>query len=324
MELPYNILNRLYKIQSKSGSEKNMIEYLERLLPLLGENIIVTNNENNLYITKGKADTYPCIVAHTDQTQNENKYINILQLEDLFVGFDFHNKKQVGLGADDKNGIFMVILALIKFPALKACLFHGEEVGCLGSKACDLEFFNDCRFILQCDRKGGADFISKGAEVELCSDDFIQDCQLEQFGYKVTTGSMTDVVTLKQRGLGISCCNVSCGYYNPHTDYESTKISELEKCWRLTEHILSLNKTYSHKYCPKVTIDVKIPKINVFQFNKNDKLQRAHAKRIIMKNLGLSDSEIVSLWINYRSKFPFISLIQFKKLYNEKNINKIS
>lgn len=324
MELPYNILTRLYKIQSKSGSEKKMIKYLEGLLPLLGENIIVTNDKNNLYVTKGQSDSYPCIVAHTDQVQNENKHISILQLEDLFVGFDFHNKKQVGLGADDKNGIFMVISALIKFPVLKACLFHGEEIGCLGSTACNLEFFNDCRFVLQCDRKGGNDFISTGAEVELCNDDFIQDCQLEQFGYKATTGSMTDVVTLKQRGLGISCCNISCGYYNPHTDYESTKISELERCWKLTEHILSLNKTYSHKYYPKITPVVKVPKINIQNVAKSKTLQKAYAVRIIMKHLGLSDSDIVSLWIEHRPKFPSISLIQFKKIYDEKNFNKLS
>ena len=54
MELPLNILTRLYKIQSKSGQEAKMIKYLESLLPLLGENIIVKNINNNLYITKGE------------------------------------------------------------------------------------------------------------------------------------------------------------------------------------------------------------------------------------------------------------------------------
>ena len=57
---------------------------------------------------------------------------------------------------------------------------------------------------------------------------------------------------------------------------------------------------------------------------KSMKLQVAYAKRIINKNLGISDSDLVSLWIEHRSKFPSISLIQFKRLYNEKNSIKIS
>jgi hypothetical protein len=57
---------------------------------------------------------------------------------------------------------------------------------------------------------------------------------------------------------------------------------------------------------------------------KSKKLQEAYAKRIIKKNLGLSDSDLVSLWIEHRPKFPSISLIQFKLLYNEKSPNKIS
>lgn len=324
MELPYNILTRLYKIQAKSGSESKMIQYLEGLLPLLGEDIVVTNNKNNLYITKGHAESYPCIVAHTDQVQEESKHVDILRLDDLFVGFDFHKKKQVGLGADDKNGIFMVILALIKFPVLKACLFHGEEVGCLGSTACEMEFFSDCRFVLQCDRKGGKDFISTGSGVELASPEFIQDCKLDEFGYEETTGLVTDVVTLKQRGLKVACCNISCGYYNPHTDYESAKISDIEKCWNLTQHILSLENTYPHKYYPKITKVVKVPKMGMTNITKSRKLQEAYVARIVKKQSVLTDSELVSLWLEHRHKFPLISLIQFKRTYNEKNPNKIS
>lgn len=320
MELPINILTRLYRIQSKSGSETQMLQYLEGLLPLLGDNITVQNIKNNLYITKGQAESYPCIVAHTDQVQVSNNNIRILPLDDLFVGFDFKQKKQVGLGADDKNGIFMVILALIEFPILKACLFHGEETGCLGSSTCDMNFFNDCRFVVQCDRKGNKDFINVGAKIELCGQDFINDCQLDNFGYAETNGMITDVVTLKQRGLPVACCNISCGYYNPHTDYESSKISDIKKCWELVQHILSLSKMYTHTYTPQVI--KPLPVINKTPKTigiRSVKLQQAYANRVISKNPGLSDTEIVSLWMEKRRGFQSISLVQFKKLYNEKN-----
>lgn len=319
MELPINILTKLYKIQAKSGSETKMIQYLERLLPLLGDNITIKNIKNNLYITKGVSDSYPCIVAHTDQVQDVCKNVSILRVEDLFVGFDFVQKKQVGLGADDKNGILMVIMALIKFPVLKACLFHGEETGCLGSTTCDLDFFNDCRFILQCDRRGSGDFISNGANIDLCTKEFIKDCELDKFGYEETKGSMTDVVTLKQRGVSIACCNISCGYYNPHTDYESTKISDLEKCWNFVQHILSLSQTYYHEYKPVIIKRLPILTKPITSIVRSNKLQKAYAVRLITKNPNLSESDIVSLWLEKRHCFQSISLIQFKKMYNEKN-----
>ena len=322
MELPLNILTRLYKIQSKSGQEAKMIKYLESLLPLLGENIIVKNINNNLYITKGECISYPCIVAHSDQVQEPNNNIEILQLEDLYVGFDFKKKKQVGLGADDKNGIFMIILALIHCPILKACVFHGEEIGCVGSTACEMTFFDDCRFVLQCDRRNNEDFINNGANVELCSEEFIKDCLIEEFGYKETNGSITDVVTLKQRGLKISCCNISCGYYNPHTDHESTKISDLEKCWTLVQHILSLDKTYHHLYTPKiykpvssVVIPKKVPTL---------KFQELYAKRLCKKNPDLIPIQITSLWLDNYPKIPLIPLTKFKELYNATNNKSIS
>ena len=319
MELPINILTKLYKIQAKSGSEAKMIQYLEGLLPLLGDNITIKNIKNNLYVTKGTSDSYPCIVAHTDQVQDACKNVSILRVEDLFVGFDFVQKKQVGLGADDKNGILMVIMALIKFPVLKACLFHGEETGCLGSTTCELDFFNDCRFILQCDRRGSSDFISNGASIDLCTEEFIKDCELDKFGYEEVKGSMTDVVTLKQRGVSVACCNISCGYYNPHTDHESTKISDLTKCWNFVQHILSLTQIYHHEYKPVIIKRLSSLTKPTTSIVRSEKLQKAYATRIITKNPNLSESDIVSLWLEKRHGFQSISLVQFKKMYNEKN-----
>lgn len=157
------------------------------------------------------------------------------------------------MGADDKNGIYLALLAIREFPVIKAAFFHGEETGCLGSKACDISFFDDCRFVVQCDRKGSSDFIIQGNGVDLSSEEFETDCELEKFGYKEANGASTDVVALKQRGLKVSCCNISCGYYDPHTDHEYTVWNDLVKCWMLVKHILSLTKTYPHEYvAPKI------------------------------------------------------------------------
>ena len=49
---------------------------------------------------------------------------------------------------------------------------------------------------------------------------------------------MTDVLTLKENGLGVSCINVSCGYYNAHSDEEITIKKDLLKCLLFVEHIM--------------------------------------------------------------------------------------
>ena len=54
--------------------------------------------------------------------------------------------------------------------------------------------------------------------MDICSDDFIKDIEPKEYGYTPTEGMMTDVEQLKENGLNISCINLSCGYYEPHTD----------------------------------------------------------------------------------------------------------
>lgn len=83
----------------------------------------------------------------------------------------------------------------------------------------------------------------------LCSDDFIRTVEPEKYGYAECTGLLTDVYTLKTRGLPVSCINLSCGYYNPHTDTENTILSDLTKCYRFVCHIIRTHKQVSeHRY----------------------------------------------------------------------------
>lgn len=318
------ILHKLYRIPAKSKNEKQMIQYISTLIEHLSDDIKVEVTNNNIYVTRGEAETYPCIVCHTDQVQENNKHVSVLQVDDLLLGFDFTKKKQVGLGADDKNGIILAIKAIISFPVIKACFFHGEEIGCIGSTACDMQFFSNCRYVVQCDRKGNSDFITTGTRVGLCSDEFIHDCDLETFGYKVATGLITDVVTLKQRNLNVSCCNISCGYYNPHTDYETTSISDLEKCWELVKHILSLPKTYPHTYTPPTaTVAAKDhPKIKTpFKTKSGD----PHIPLVCQEGLVIQraistvtfPTNLMNIWLDMYKSIPSISFVRFTEIFTE-------
>lgn len=146
---------------------------------------------------------------------------------------DFHSC----MGGEDKNGIFLALSALMEYPVLKCAFFIGEEIGCIGSSAADIGFFLTCRFCVQIDRCGSSDMVTK-ISGPLCSDSFIKAADCESWGYRESDGMMTDVEALAEAGVSISCINLSCGYYNPHTDNEFTHKPDLEKCWAFVCHLI--------------------------------------------------------------------------------------
>ena len=241
------LLTTLYSIDSKSGSEESMIEFITNHVHDLGLEVILDAKQKNLYITKGESDTYPCVVAHLDEVHRPNPNKTVVTCEDLMFGYDFERKHPTGIGADDKNGIWIALKMLEKYDNIKVAFFSKEEIGCVGSSHANMDFFDDCRFVIQCDRRGNSNFIKSIGTSELCSEEFIKDCNLENFGYKTTSGLSTDVGALKRNGLKVCCCNLSCGYYNPHSDIECTDVNDLHKCLEFVDYILAnLTKVYLH------------------------------------------------------------------------------
>lgn len=242
------LLKTLYEIHSPSKREKRMRKYIRWwILNNISGTTITTDPNGNLLVVKGNAAEYPCIVAHLDQVQDiHSKDFRAIETKDYIIGFSLKNKRQEGLGADDKNGIWIALKCLQKYDYLKVAFFVGEEIGCVGSSSIELSFFDNCRFVLQCDRKNGGDLITS-VWGDLCSKDFLADIDYEKFGYKETHGALTDVATLKERGLAICTLNISCGYYQPHTDQEFTIKSELLNCLAFVFHIIDkCQRKYSH------------------------------------------------------------------------------
>ena len=240
----------LYKIYSPSRGEKRMKKFIRRWVRRnIPEAILESDQKGNIYVTKGESETYPCVVSHIDQVQHtHSKDFEVYQVANTLVGYSQKNKRFEGLGADDKNGIWVCLNCLLDFDVIKCAFFVEEEIGCGGSRAANFEWFGDCRFVLQCDRRNGSDLITKIGWEDLCSQDFLNAIGYEQFGYRPTTGMMTDVETLKDNGVELSMLNISCGYYEPHTDNEFTVIDELENCLNFVEHIIeTCTDVYPHK-----------------------------------------------------------------------------
>jgi hypothetical protein len=168
--------------------------------------------------------------------------------DDIIFGYSPKEKEIQGLGADDKNGLWIGLKCLESFEVIKVAFFVGEEIGCVGSSKCDMEFFADARFVVEADRRGSGDLITNISGMKIASDAFLNSFDYASFGYKSTSGLMTDVLELSERGVGVSCINMSCGYYNPHTDEEFTIIDDLLNALDLVEHIVTTcTDVYPHK-----------------------------------------------------------------------------
>lgn len=238
-KLNFDLLIALYGVHAKSGNEKRMRKFIKRWIAANVPDASVSQDAaGNLYVTKGDSESYPCLCAHMDQVQDFHpKDFTCVEGDDVIFGYSPKTRNQCGLGADDKNGLFVALTCLAEYPALKCAFFVGEEIGCVGSSQADLAFFSDCRFCAQIDRRNDGDLITSISE-QLCSDEFLADANPEAWGYKPMHGAMTDVDELRNRGLEISCVNMSCGYYEPHTNEEFTSKPDLQKCYNFVCHLI--------------------------------------------------------------------------------------
>ena len=210
---------------------------------LAGLDLVVEEDSfGNIFITKGVAGSYPCVTAHLDEVHVPTER-NIVVEGDMIYAVDSQGER-VGIGADDKNGLWIINHLLHTKPVLKVALFvqeerDGEMAGCRGSRDCSLDFFNDVRYILAVDRKGNSDVVTVGkGDIRLCDDDMFPAALLQKYGYECVPGGRTDVVALKERGLQTPCCNIGCGYYNAHKPNEYTVFSHLQKALAFVSELI--------------------------------------------------------------------------------------
>ena len=313
------LLKQLYKIHSPSGNERVMKKFIRKYVwKHIPDVKIETDRKGNLYLIKGVAETYPCIVAHLDQVQREHSKDFIpVETKELIFGYSPRNRKQEGLGADDKNGIWIALKCLKKCKALKIALFVEEETGCRGSNEADMDFFKDCRFVIQPDRRGYKDLITTIGWTDLCSDDFLKTIGYEKFGYQETDGMMTDILTLKENGLGISCINLSCGYYEAHTDREFTVKKDLLNCLKLAGHIIeNCTGVYPHSCSCDATI------YNMYRENDKGNVsfwweeEYEEAVNEIFSMLDVDDTlSVDDLKYMYGFYFPHLKREDYERIY---------
>lgn len=280
-----NKLIDVLSIQTNSSNEKLMILYLSKCL----EQMDLRYNRDwfidaagNLLVIKGKAKTYPCVVAHMDtvhkfvggfevykkymhyyKTVNKKKItarrcleLHAYDNKNTTAG-DFHDS--VGVGGDDKCGVFACLYFLKILPAVKIVFFSREEVGCIGSRNVSHSFFEDCRYIIQLDRKNGHDFITNYCSGKTISHRFSSELGglKKEFSFRSARGSVTDSVKLWDAGVGISCINLSAGYHNSHSSFEYVDVNELFNSINFVNAIIYHLKEMRYESKPKPIVPTK-------------------------------------------------------------------
>ena len=248
---------RLFSVPS-TGNETHISLFLIKELETIGVDYEI-DILGNFLITKGNAENYPCFVAHLDTVHRYDNGYHISVKSGRYLKAHDDSYKPVGCGGDDKAGINVCLNLLRELDAVKIAFFTAEETGGTGSSYVDLKFFDSCRFIASIDRWGGKDIITDyfGTSV---SQKFKSDTGklLKRFGYKRTSGFFTDCFNLQERDVGVSCFNLSCGYYEHHSSTEYMDMNENYLCYLLCLELAELRSVYKHysmqeKYSPKVS-----------------------------------------------------------------------
>lgn len=247
-DLFYHLL--MFRTHSFNPLQDELLKYIEEYIIKNCNNVIIEyDTYGNLYVTKGIATHYNCVVAHVDINQDEIENVSIIKHNDFIFGFDDDNKVQCGLGFDDKVGVYFNLHCLLNFENIKAVFTKDEEVGCIGTSHLDLTFFENVNFLLQLDRNSYANDISHSTNgIKTVTKNF-QKCInfiLKKYNYEWQRCIYTDVGEISQ-ATNLCAVNISCGYFNEHCENEVLSINHFINAINFAVEILqTVKKQHKH------------------------------------------------------------------------------
>lgn len=232
----------LLSIPSKTYQEDLMVSFITDFLYSRGYEFY-TDDLSNIYVTKGIVEYYPCFVSHLD-TVHSMTPIRVVEkmlpndngeMKLALQGYSMFNDQHVGIGGDDKCGIYVCLKLLESLDNVKIAFFVSEEVGCIGSSEADNYFFSDVGYVVQFDAPSnymvseycsGVQLFDRNSEFftrmePVLSETFNPEFKLQKHPY-------TDVKALKELFPHINMINLSCGYHRYHTPNEYIIVEEVE------------------------------------------------------------------------------------------------
>lgn len=248
MELAYlnqDFVLETMSIPSNSHNEFRMVVYVIQFARRNGIDYEF-DSYGNIYLTKGKlaeGEFYPCVTSHLDSVRSEqDPYIRAGVNLDLKceltkdgehkLSVDSKGQSAIGIGADDKGGVCICLSMFEHFEKLKACFFLCEELGCLGSKELDKDWFNDVGYCIGYDSPDLFRAAWSCSGVKLFSYEFYEKWMkpvCDEWGLKDCFYSepITDVMEIRKQ-VGVMCMNFGNGGYNAHTTSEYCIIEHMD------------------------------------------------------------------------------------------------
>ena len=323
----------LLSVPSKTYQEEDMVEYICNELDSIEGVTYYRDDMMNIYATKGdleEGEYYPMFIAHTDTVHT--KIDKIVVKEEKLIrpntfGKSFGDDKvdclkaytedgsPTGIGGDDKCGIFICLELLKQLDKVKIGLFVSEETGCHGSSKCDENFLQDVGYITQYDAPGnhliseicsGVRLFERDSEFFIKTLDIITTC----FGNEMLIQShpYTDISQLKKK-IDVSCINISCGYYNMHSNQEFISIDDVCRAIEVGKNMVNTlgYKKYEYEYKPivytKQTTMNSLVEFDDYEeiYKKEEKIYNLESVDIIEDTDGITISDIydgVSIFIS--------------------------
>lgn len=247
-------LIRLYNVHSPSGECTEMLDYLCKWLT--DRNVQFSVFEDCVYNLRNEPGYV--LSAHMDQVKTNGRAEHFYKNGDEIRGYTAEYK-QTNLGADDKNGIWLIMKALERDPNTNFIISVDEEIGCEGITKLIPHIKDKLanKICLVLDRRGSHEILNEGSQGKYCGT-LAQDlCNYWGDGYHTGSGSISDTGVIADFCESV---NISVGYYSAHSSSEYTNFRELQE---VNERLATMDK-FVHYNTP---VDVYRPK---YQYKQPD------------------------------------------------------
>ncbi len=262
-------LKKILSIPSQPQNEWFMIDHITSVLTGIYGVTFSVDTMGNVLAVKGipvDGELYPLIMAHTDTVHEIPADMDLIKINEKFItdehvirswsNNEINLKNQTmlwseydgepyGCGGDDKCGVHICLEIIKKHTGpIKVAFFVSEEIGMLGSKDADPDFFQNIAYGLEFDAPFNDLITKRCSGLPLFDVDGEFGVQvldiLRSYGIKwdLQTHPFTDVLQMKARFM-FDNINFSSGYYNMHSPYEFVIVEQVELAQRMAEDIIN-------------------------------------------------------------------------------------
>lgn len=224
-----------YSVGHTEG-EKQICDYLQQWFTDNGTTVERIGNT----LIHMVSDELPLLSAHLDMVDTNGPAVHFYNNDGVITGYNEHYQ-QTSLGADDKNGVWIIMKAIEAGYEFNFVISECEECGGDGIYKVKDKLMGSYAVVM--DRRGNYDILESGSGTTYCK---TLAWNLKNFwadGYEVTTGGMSDTQTICKK---IESVNISVAYDHPHTAEEETDYDRLEE---IKEDIFRMLDDFVHYPC---------------------------------------------------------------------------